>query len=97
MYWTLAQLVTHHTSGGCNLRPGDLIGSGTVSGPSREERGCLLELTWRGTEPITLPTGEERRFLEDGDEVRISGSCARPGAVRIGFGECRGTVLAATG
>ena len=95
LYWTLGQLVTHHTSGGCNLMPGDLLGSGTVSGPSKEERGCLLELTWRGKEPLVLPSGEERSFLEDGDEVVMTGFCERPGAARIGLGECRGTILAA--
>jgi fumarylacetoacetase len=93
MYWTMAQLVTHHASNGCNLRPGDLIGSGTVSGPAKENRGCLLELTWRGSEPVTLPTGEVRRFLQDGDEVILTGYCARDGCVRIGLGECRGTVM----
>ena len=93
MYWTLAQLVTHHASNGCNLRPGDLIASGTVSGPTKESRGCLLELAWRGTEPITLPSGEQRRFLENGDEVIFRGFCERPGFARIGFGECRGTVM----
>lgn len=95
MYWTLAQLLTHHASNGCNLRPGDLLASGTVSGPARENRGCLLELTWRGSEPITLPTGETRRFLEDGDEVILRGGCARKGFASIGFGECRGTILPA--
>jgi fumarylacetoacetase len=94
MYWTIAQLVTHHTSNGCNLQPGDLLASGTVSGETPESRGCLLERTWRGTEPLTLPTGELRRFLEDGDEVVMRGWCERPGARRIGFGECRGTVSA---
>jgi fumarylacetoacetase len=94
MYWTLAQLVTHHTSNGCNLRPGDLLASGTVSGPTRESRGCLLERTWRGTEPLELPTGETRRFLEDGDEVIMRAWCEREGRRRIGFGECRGTVSA---
>ena len=69
LYWTLGQMATHHASNGCNLRPGDLLASGTVSGPSKDARGCLLELTWRGAEPLTLPTGEVRRFLEDGDEV----------------------------
>jgi fumarylacetoacetase len=92
LYWTPAQLLTHHASGGCNLRPGDLFGSGTVSGPTRESRGCLLELTWRGAEPLVLPTGEERRFLEDGDEVIFRGWCEREGFVRIGLGECRGEV-----
>lgn len=93
MYWTLAQLVTHHASNGCNLRPGDLLGSGTVSGPAKEERGCLLELTWRGSEPLTLPNGERRTFLEPGDEVVMSGWCEGPAAVRIGLGECRGVVV----
>lgn len=95
MYWTLAQMVAHHTSNGCNLRPGDLIASGTVSGPLKENRGCLLEVTWKGTEPLQLPTGETRRFLEDGDEVILRGWCEAPGWRRIGLGECRGTVLAA--
>jgi len=92
MYWTLAQLVAHHTSNGCNLQPGDLLGSGTVSGAAKESRGCLLERTWRGTEPLLLPTGEERRFLEDGDEVIMRAACSRAGWRRIGFGECRGTI-----
>jgi len=95
MYWTPAQLVAHHTSNGCNLRPGDLLGSGTVSGAARDARGCLLELTWRGTEPIRLPNGEERRFLEDGDEVTLRGWCERDGFARIGFGDCTGVVLPA--
>jgi len=95
MYWTPAQLVAHHTSNGCNLRPGDLLGSGTISGPSRESRGCLLELTRRGAEPLRLPNGEERRFLEDGDEVILRGWCAREGFARIGFGECSGVILPA--
>jgi fumarylacetoacetase len=92
MYWTVAQLVAHHTSNGCNLQPGDLLASGTISGPSKESRGCLLELTWRGTEPIELPTGETRKFLEDGDEVILRAYCEREGYARIGFGECRGVV-----
>jgi fumarylacetoacetase len=94
MYWTLAQLVTHHASNGCNLRIGDLLASGTVSGPTKESRGCLLELTWRGSEPLELPGGETRAFLQDGDEVIVRGWCEREGAVRIGFGECTGTVVA---
>ncbi len=93
MYWTSAQLLTHHASNGCNLRPGDLLASGTVSGPSAEERGCLLELTDRGARPVALPGGETRRFLEDGDEVILRGRCGRSGAVPIGFGECRGRVV----
>lgn len=95
LYWTAAQLLAHHTSNGCNLRPGDLLASGTVSGPRKENRGCLLELTWRGSEPLTLPTGEIRRFLEDGDEVVMRGACAREGFATIGFGECRGIILPA--
>jgi fumarylacetoacetase len=95
MYWTLAQLVTHHASNGCNLQPGDLIASGTVSGATPESRGCLLERTWRGTEPLQLPTGEARGFLEDGDEVIMRGWCEREGFRRIGFGECRGLVASA--
>ena len=95
MYWTLAQMVAHHTSNGCNIRPGDLIASGTVSGPEKANRGCLLELTWRGTEPVELPTGETRRFLEDGDEVILRGWCEAPGSRRIGLGECRGRIVAA--
>ena len=95
MYWTLAQLLTHHASNGCNLQPGDLLGSGTVSGETKDSRGCLLELTRRGAEPLTLPNGEERRFLHDGDEVILRGYAERPGARRIGLGECRGLVLPA--
>jgi fumarylacetoacetase len=95
MYWTMAQLLAHHASNGCNLRPGDLLASGTVSGPEQENRGCLLELSWRGAEPLVLPTGETWRFLEEGDEVILRGSCAREGYARIGFGECRGLVLPA--
>ena len=93
MYWTLAQMVTHHTMGGCNLRPGDLLASGTVSGPTKGERGCLLELTWRGAEPLTLPGGETRAFLEDGDLVELAGWCEAPGQRRIGFGTARGLVV----
>jgi fumarylacetoacetase len=95
MYWTVAQLLTHHSSNGCNLQPGDLIASGTVSGNGENERGCLLERTWRGTNPIRLPSGEERRFLEDGDEVIMRAWCEAEGRPRIGFGECRGTILPA--
>jgi fumarylacetoacetase len=94
MYWTVAQLVAHHTSNGCNLLPGDLLASGTVSGAEKDSRGCLLERTWRGTEPLALPTGELRRFVEDGDEVVMRGWCERAGRRRIGFGECRGMVQA---
>ena len=96
MYWTVAQMVAHHASNGCNLRPGDLLASGTVSGNTDDARGCLLELTWRGTKPVALPTGEERKFLEDGDEIIMKGSLEAPGRPTIGFGECRGTILPAT-
>jgi fumarylacetoacetase len=92
MYWTPAQLVAHHASGGCNLNPGDLLGSGTVSGPTREEAGSLLEATLGGKEPVRLASGEERRFLEDGDEVLLRARCRRDGFATIGFGECRATV-----
>jgi fumarylacetoacetase len=95
MYWTLAQMVAHHSSNGCPLRAGDLIGSGTISGPEKQNRGCLLEMTWRGTEPLELPGGETRKFLEDGDEVILRGWCETPGFRRIGLGECRGVVLPA--
>lgn len=93
-YWTLAQLVAHHSSNGCNLRPGDLLGSGTQSGPLPAQGGSLLELTRGGREPITLPNGETRRFLQDGDSVALRAFCERAGQRRIGFGECVATVLA---
>jgi fumarylacetoacetase len=92
LYWTPSQLVAHHASGGCNLRAGDLLGSGTISGPTDDARGCLLEITRRGADPVKLPNGEERKFLLDGDEVILRGWCERDGATRIGFGECRGVV-----
>jgi fumarylacetoacetase len=95
MYWTVAQLVAHHTSNGCNLRAGDLLASGTVSGPTKASRGCLLERTWRGAEPLQLPTGETRKFLEDGDEITLRAFCERSGHRRIGFGECKGRVAPA--
>jgi len=95
MYWTMAQMLTHHASNGCNLRPGDLLASGTVSGADKTARGCLLELTARGKDPFTLPTGEQRKFLEDGDEVIIRGFCEREGFRRIGLGSCRGMILPA--
>jgi len=102
MYWTFAQMVTHHASGGCNLQAGDLLASGTVSGQTPDSRGCLLEATWAGIDPsnqkprprnaIEFPTGERRTFLQDGDEVVIRGSCHRDGFRSIGFGECSGTI-----
>jgi len=95
LYWTPGQLITHHASNGCNLRTGDLIGTGTVSGPGTDERGCLLEITRRGAEPLRLPTAETRVFLEDGDEVILRAHCRRAGYATIGLGECRGTVVSA--
>lgn len=95
-YWTLAQLVVHHTVNGCNLRSGDLLGTGTLSGPAPEQGGSLLELTLGGKQPITLPNGEVRTFLQDGDTIILRGACVAAGARRIGFGDCRGTVLAAS-
>jgi fumarylacetoacetase len=92
VYWTVAQMVAHHASGGCNLEIGDLMGSGTVSGPEPESQASLLELSKGGREPVALPDGEERRFLEDGDEVIFRGHCARAGFARIGFGECRAII-----
>jgi fumarylacetoacetase len=92
LYWTLAQLLTHHASNGCNLRPGDLLATGTVSGPGAGSEGCMLELS-RNPDPIRLPTGETRRFLEDGDEVTLRAYCEKPGLPRIGLGECSGTIV----
>ena len=107
LYWTAAQMLTHHASIGCNLNPGDLLGSGTVSGTERSSRGCLLELTWDGElenpvpgtqrTAITLPTGEKRKFLADGDELTLSGYCETEGFRRIGFGACTGIIEPANG
>ncbi len=94
-YWSIAQMVAHHTVNGCNLESGDLLGSGTQSGPAPEEAGSLLELTQGGARPLQLPGGETRTFLEDGDRVILRGWCERPGCARIGFGEASGSVLAA--
>lgn len=93
MYWTMGQMVAHHTSNGCPLRPGDVIGTGTISGPEKSNRGCLLELTWKGTEPLALPNGETRTFLVDGDELTLTAFCEREGFARIGFGSCRGAII----
>jgi fumarylacetoacetase len=93
LYWTPAQLIAHHTSNGCNLQIGDLLATGTISGPSEASAGCLLELTRNGVQPIALPTGESRSFLLDGDEIMLRGSCSLPGHPRIGLGECRATIL----
>jgi fumarylacetoacetase len=92
-YWTVAQLVAHHTVNGCALQPGDLFGSGTLSGPRPEQAGSLLELTAGGKQPLALSNGEQRTFLQDGDSIVLKGFCRRDGFRRIGFGECRGTVL----
>jgi fumarylacetoacetase len=92
MYWSAAQIVAHHASNGCNLQPGDLIGTGTLSTDSDEGLGSLIEISRGGKQPITLPGGETRTFLEDGDEVVLKGWCEREGAARIGFGECTGQV-----
>lgn len=95
LFWTPAQMIAHHTSNGCNLRPGDLLATGTISGPQESSAGCLLELTQNGTKPLALPTGEIRCFLEDHDEVILRAFCQKAGHPRIGFGECRGTVTPA--
>lgn len=94
-YWTVAQMVAHHTVNGCNLRSGDMFGSGTQSGPNPEEAGSMLELSNAGAEPISLPNGEKRTFLEDGDNVIMTGWCEKPGAVRIGFGLVEAKILPA--
>ncbi|MFD6319266.1 fumarylacetoacetase [Methylorubrum thiocyanatum] len=97
MYWTAAQMLAHHASGGCNLRPGDLLGTGTISGPERDACGSLIEATLGGREPLRLASGEERRFLEDGDEVLLQAHGVREGFASIGFGECRGVIVGASG
>jgi fumarylacetoacetase len=95
MYWSAAQIVAHHSSNGCNLQPGDLIGTGTLSTDSEGGLGSLLEISRGGKQPIELPTGETRSFLEDGDEVTLRAWC-EGGSLRIGFGECVGRVVTAT-
>ena len=96
LYWSISQQLAHHAVGGCNLRPGDLLASGTISGPTEESRGCMLELTWRGANPLQLPGGETRKWLEDGDVLAISGSAEGDG-YRVGFGEVVGKILPASG
>ncbi|MCS6888029.1 MAG: fumarylacetoacetate hydrolase family protein, partial [Chloroflexus sp.] len=93
LYWSFAQQLAHHTVNGCRLRPGDLMGSGTISGPAKESRGCLFELTWRGTEPLQLADGSTRRWLENGDTVTMR-AWAQGDGYRIGFGEATGTIVA---
>lgn len=95
LYWTPAQMLTHQASNGCPLRPGDLLATGTVSGPDDGSRGCLLEITERGARPLTLPNGQTRTFLRNGDEVILRARCEKPDHPSISFGECRGTVSAA--
>ena len=95
LYWTPAQMVAHHTVNGCNLEPGDLIGTGTISGPSPAELSSMLEFTTGGTRPVALPNGEKRSFLEDGDEITFRGRCSREGFATIGFGSCTGRIEAA--
>jgi fumarylacetoacetase len=93
LYWTVAQMVAHHTCGGCNLQPGDLFGSGTVSAPERSGFGSITELTDDGTQPLELPSGETRAFIEDGDEIVLRATAQRDGYASIGFGECRGRIV----
>ncbi len=96
MYWTLSQMLAHHTSTGCPMNAGDLMGSGTVSGTTPESRGSMLERTWRGTEPLQLPDGSSRKFIDDGDEIIMRGWLPAKGNLpRIGLGECRGRILPA--
>jgi fumarylacetoacetase len=94
LYWSIAQQLAHHTVNGCNLEPGDLLASGTISGATEESRGCMLELTWRGANPLKLPNGETRKWLEDGDRLTIIGWCQGDG-YRVGFGEVSGRILPA--
>ena len=94
-YWTVAQLVAHHTVGGCNLRTGDLLGTGTLSGPDARQGGSMMELGAGGQQPLLLSNGELRAWLQDGGTVTLRGYCQQPGFRRIGFGDCSGTVLAA--
>ncbi len=94
LYWSISQQLAHHTVNGCNLQPGDLLASGTISGPTEDSRGCMLELTWRGANPLQLPDGETRKWLEDGDTLAISGWCDGDG-YRVGFGEAAGTIVPA--
>ena len=94
MYYSAAQQLAHHTTSGCPMNPGDLLGSGTISGPEKHQRGSLLELSWGGKEPVTLDTGESRTFLEDGDRLTLTGT-ARGDGFTLGFGECTGRVLPA--
>ena len=92
MYWTFAQIVTHHASGGCNLTTGDLLGTGTLSGPDRDSAGSMLELSEGGKTPVALPSGETRTFLQDGDTIILKARAQAEGCVSIGFGDCMGMI-----
>ena len=92
MYWNMAQQLAHHTVNGCNIRCGDLMGSGTISGPTEDSYGSMLELAWKGTKPLKLANGEERKFIQDNDSVIMRGHCERNG-IRIGFGEVKAKLL----
>ncbi len=94
MYWSMRQQLAHHTVNGCNIRVGDMYASGTISGPMEDSYGSLLEITWRGTKPVQMPDGSERKFLQDGDTLIIKGHCEKEN-IRIGFGEVSGEILAA--
>ena len=94
LYWSMKQQLVHHSVTGCNMRPGDMLASGTISGSTPDSYGSMLELSWRGSNPLQFPNGEERKFLKDGDEVIMRGWCQGDG-YRIGFGECKGKVLPA--
>jgi fumarylacetoacetase len=94
LYYSVAQTITHHTVTGCNMGTGDMLGSGTISGPEKHERGSMMELSWGGKEPLTLPSGEERKFLHDGDSLLLEG-VAKGNGYQIGFGQCEGTILPA--
>jgi fumarylacetoacetase len=94
MYWSMAQQLTHHTVNGCNLRSGDMMGSGTISGPTKDSYGSMLELTWKGQNPITLNDGSQRKFINDGDTVTMRAYCQKDD-LRIGFGNCDGEILPA--
>ena len=94
LYWSIHQQLAHHTVAGCNMRPGDLLASGTISGPEKESRGCMLEIAWRGAEPVELPDGSQRVFLQDHDRVTMTGWCQASG-FRVGFGEVTSQLLPA--
>lgn len=96
MYWSVTQQLTHHALTGCNMQPGDVLGSGTISGPEKHEFGSMLELNWGGRDDIAIPGGETRKFALDGDSINIQG-CAKRNGRKIGFGDCEGTILPAWG